>query len=170
MWCSYDTTTTHSNAHCPTKRHKRNDGKSHIAAAGSFRVRGTFSAYDLPEEDDQPERPYISVTVTEIHPTAARTAEQSHKADTWPFCSLPASRPWPFEERAKPTISFGGQEKPDVSYMYGGTVGQCEPLFGMAPMKSEPAEIKRIPRGSGNVVTVLVESGASGHCSTISSC
>ena len=145
MWCSYDTTTTHSNAHCPTKRHKRNDGKSHIAAAGSFRVRGTFSAYDLPEEDDQPERPYISFTATEVHTTAAIAEEQSHKAETWPFGLLSASRPWPFEERAKPVISFGGQEKPDFSYMYGGTDGEGEPLYGLAPMESEPAEIETPP-------------------------
>ena len=67
------------------------------------------------------------------------------------------------EARAKPTISFGGQEKQDVSYVYGGTDGAGEPLYGMAPIESEPAEIERKPHESGNVFTHLVDSGASGH-------
>ena len=47
--------------------------------------------------------------------------------------------------------------------MYGGTDGEGEPLYGMAPMESEPAEIEHKPHESSNVVTVLVDSGASGH-------
>ena len=47
--------------------------------------------------------------------------------------------------------------------MYGGTDGEGEPLYGMAPMESEPAEIERKPHESSNVVTVLVDSGGSGH-------
>ena len=163
MWCSYHKTTTHSDADSCVRRRKRADGNAHIAATGPSRVKGICSAYDLPEEDDQPERPYIPFTTTEVHPTAAIGEEQSHEADTWPFGSLSASRPWPFEEQAKPAIYFGGQEKPDVSYMYGGTDGEGEPLYGMAPMESEPAEIEHKPHESSNVVTVLVDSGASGH-------
>ena len=99
----------------------------------------------------------------EIQPTAALAAEQSHNEETWPFSSLPSSRPWPFEERAKPAISFEVQEKSDFSYMNGETDGEGGSLYGMAPMKSEPAEIERKPHESGNVVTVGVDSGASGH-------
>ena len=62
-------------------RVKRADG-SHIAATGPSRVRGICSAYDLPEEDDQPEHPHTSFTVTEVHPTAAPAAQQSRKAKT----------------------------------------------------------------------------------------
>ena len=47
--------------------------------------------------------------------------------------------------------------------MYGVTDGEGEPLYGMAPMESEPAEIEPKPHESGNVATVLVDSGASGH-------
>ena len=47
--------------------------------------------------------------------------------------------------------------------MYGGTDGAGEPLYGMAPIESEPAEIERKPHESGNVFTHLVDSGASGH-------
>ena len=47
--------------------------------------------------------------------------------------------------------------------MYGGTDGEGEPLYGMAPMEPEPAEIERKPHESGNVVLILVDSGASSH-------
>ena len=47
--------------------------------------------------------------------------------------------------------------------MYGGTDGEDEPLYGAALMASESAEIERKLRVNGNVVTVLVDSGASGH-------
>ena len=47
--------------------------------------------------------------------------------------------------------------------MYGGTDGEGEPLYGAALMASESAEIERKLRVNGNVVTVLVDSGASGH-------
>ena len=139
MWCSYHKTTTRSDADCLARRRKRADGNAHIAATGPSRVQGICSAYDLPEEDDQPERPYISFTATEVHPTAAIAAKQSHEAETWPFGSLSASRPWPFEERAKPDLWFRCQEKPDF-YMFGGTDGEGEPLYGLTPNESEPAD------------------------------
>ena len=47
--------------------------------------------------------------------------------------------------------------------MYGVTDGEGEPLYGMAPRESEPAEIERKPRESDNLVAVQVDSGASGH-------
>ena len=47
--------------------------------------------------------------------------------------------------------------------MYGGTDGESEPIYGMAPMESKLAEIERKLHESGNAVTVLVDSGASGH-------
>ena len=88
MWCSYHKTTTHSDADCGAGRRKRGDGNAHIAATGPSRVKGICSTYDLPEEDDQPERSYVSFTATEVHPTAAVAAEQSHKSETRPFGSL----------------------------------------------------------------------------------
>ena len=42
--------------------------------------------------------------------------------------------------------------------------GESESLFGTAPLQPEPAEIERKPHESGNVVTAVVDSGASGHC------
>ena len=79
-------------------------------------------------------------------------------------CSLSASRPWPFEERAKPAISFGVQERSNFSYMNGGTDGEGGSFYGMAPVEPELAEIERKPLESGNnVATVLVDSGASSH-------
>ena len=52
--------------------------------------------------------------------------------------------------------------------MNGRTDGEGGSLYGMAPLEPEPlepepAEIERKPHESGNVVTVLVGSGASGH-------
>ena len=164
VWCAYHKTATHTDDNCRARRRKRAVGNAHIAATGPSRVKRSCRAYDLQEEDDQPECPYISFTAKEVHPTAANAAEQSHKVESWPFGSLLASRPWPFEEQAKPAISFGGQEKSEFSYMYGGTDGEGKPLYGKAPTESEPAEIERKPHERGNVVTVLVDSGASGHC------
>ena len=161
-WCSYHKTTTHSDADCRARRRKPADGNAHVTAAGPSRVKEVCSAYDLPEEEDQPERPYTSFTATEVHPTAATGAEQSQKAATWPFGSLLASRSWLFEERSKPAITLGGHEKPDF-YTYGGTDGEGEPLYGVALRTSGPAEIKRKLYVNGYVVHVLVCSGASDH-------
>ena len=72
----------HSDTDCRTRRRKRADGSAKVAAAGSSRVKGICRAYDLREKEGQPERPYISFTPTEVHPTAATAAEQSHKAAT----------------------------------------------------------------------------------------
>ena len=47
--------------------------------------------------------------------------------------------------------------------MYGGTDGEGEPLYGLAPTEPDSVEIERKPHESGNVVTVLVDSGASGY-------
>lgn len=79
MWCSYIKTTTRNDAHCGMRRGGRADGNAHVAAAGFSRVKGVCSVYDLPEEDDQPERPYTSFTATEAYPTAATAATEGHK-------------------------------------------------------------------------------------------
>ena len=47
--------------------------------------------------------------------------------------------------------------------MNGGTDGEGGSLYGMTPVGPEPAEIEHKTRESDNVVTVLVNSGASGH-------
>ena len=65
------------------------------APGGANRLTATLcSAFDLPEEGDQPECPFISFTATEVHPMAATAAEQSHNDETWPFSSLSVSRLW----------------------------------------------------------------------------
>ena len=86
----------HSDADYHVRRRKQGDGNAHIAATGPSWIKGICNAYDLPEEDDQPEHPSISFTATEVHPTAAIAAEQTHNEEAWPFSSLSASRPWPF--------------------------------------------------------------------------
>ena len=65
VWCSYHRVTSHSDADCRTRRRKQADGNAHIAATRPSRIKGICSAFDLPEEeDDQPERPFISFTAT----------------------------------------------------------------------------------------------------------
>ena len=66
-------------------------------------------------------------------------------------------------EREKPTILLGGQDEADLSYMYGGTDGEGELQYGTALMASEPAAFKHTPSAGDETVTVLMDSGASGH-------
>ena len=68
---------------------------------------------------------------------------------TWRFGPLSASRPWAFEERTKPPLSFGGQEKPYFSYLYRGTDAEGELLYGAGLMASGPTEIERKPHVNG---------------------
>ena len=44
-----------------------------------------------------------------------------------------------------------------------GMDGEGGSFYGMSPLEPESAEIERKPHESGNIVTVLVDSGASGH-------
>ena len=66
-------------------------------------------------------------------------------------------------ERERPAISLGGQGESDLSYMYGGVDGGGEPQYGTALMASGPAAFKHKPSAGDDSVTVLVDSGASGH-------
>ena len=65
MWCSYHKITSHNDADCRVQQHKAG-GNAHVATARTQRIKGVCSAYDLPEEDDEPKRPYISFTATEV--------------------------------------------------------------------------------------------------------
>ena len=58
---------------------------------------------------------------------------------------------------------LGGQHEPDISYMYRGTDGEGEPLYGTALMVSGPAACKHKPSAGDDRFTVLVDSGASSH-------
>ena len=97
-----------------------------MAAAHTPRFKSVCSAYDLTEEDDEPERPYISFTVTEVESKAESVTASRQKNGTWTFSLLTAARPWQIVEREKPAISLGGQDEQDLSYMYGGTDGEGE--------------------------------------------
>ena len=85
------------------------------------------------------------------------------KNGTWPFGQLTAAHPWPFVEREKPAISLGGSDEPDLFYMYEGTDGEGEPLYGTALMASGSATFKHKPSAGDEIVTLLVDSGESGH-------
>ena len=76
------------------------------------------SALDLPEQYEEPGRPYIAFSANEMTRTVASTHREK---GTWPFGPLPiirlAPRPWPFVERCKSTISLGERDKVDVTRM-----------------------------------------------------
>ena len=158
---SFYKATPHSDADCRVQQQKAG-GNAH-AAARTQCVKGVCSAYDLTEEDDEPERPYIFFTATEVQSKTKPATAPRQKNGTWPFGPLTVARPWAFVEREKPAISLGGQDEPDFSYMYGGADGEVEPLYGTALMVSGPAAFKHKPSAGDNSVTVLVDSGASDH-------
>ena len=66
-------------------------------------------------------------------------------------------------EREKPAISLGGQDDPNSSYMYGGTNGEGEPIYGTALMASGPVAFKHEPSAGDDSVTVFVDIGESGN-------
>ena len=164
MWCSYNKTTSHNDADCRVQQHKAG-GNAHVAAAQPQRVKGICSAYDLPEEDDKPEHPYIFFTSNEVQTKKEPATAPTQSNDTWSFGPLTAS-PWPFVECEKPAISLGGHDEPDLSYMCGGGDGEGEPLYGTILIESRPAAFKRKPSADDDSVNVLVDSESSGHTST----
>ena len=163
MWCLYYKTTSHNDADCCVQKHKAGSN-AHVAAVQTQRVKRVCSAYDLSEEDDEAERPSISFTATEIQIKTEPATTPRKKNGTWPFGPLAVARPWPFVEREKLPISLGGQDKPDLSYMYGGIDGEGEPLYGTVMMASGPAAFTHKPTAVDDSVSVLVDTGASDHC------
>ena len=106
MWCSHHKATSHNDANCRVQQPKIG-GNAHVTADQTPRVKGVCSACDLPEEDDDPERLYISFAVTEVQNKTEPATAPRKKNGTWSFGPLTAARPWAFVEREKPTISLG---------------------------------------------------------------
>ena len=121
------------------------------------------SAHHLLEEDNEPNRPYISFKTTEVQSKTEPATAARQKNGTWSFGLLTAARPWSYAERKKPALLLGGEDELDLSYMYGGAGGKGEPLYGTALVASGPAAFKHKPIAGDDSVTVLVGSGASGH-------
>ena len=134
-----------------------------MTAFRTQRVKGVCSAYDLLKEDDEPDRPSISFTATEVQSKTEPATPPRQKNGTWPFGPLTAARPWPFVEREKLAILLGRQDEPDLSHMCRGAEGKGEPLYGTALVASGPAAFKHEPIAGDDTVTVLVDSGASVH-------
>ena len=152
VWCSYHKTTSHNDADCRVQQHKPG-GNAHVVASRTQRATGVCSAYDLPEEDDEAERPCFSFTATAVQSKTEPKAVPRQKNGTWPFGPLTAARPWSFVEREKPAISLGGHNEPDLYYMYEGTDGELEPLYGTALIASGPAALKHKPCAAEDSVT-----------------
>ena len=162
VWCSYHKTTSHNDADCRAQQHKAG-GNTHVTAARTQHVKGVCSAYDLPEEDDESERPYITFTATEVQSKTESATAPRQKNGIRLFSPLTAPRPWLFVERKKLAIPLGEQDESDLFYMYGGTDDEGEPLYGTALMASGPAAFKHKLSTGDDSVTVLVDSGASGY-------
>ena len=143
------------------QQHKAS-GNAHVAAAQTQRVKRVRSTYDLPEEDGELERPYISFTATEVQSKTEPAMALRQKNGIWPFGPLTAARTWPFVEREKATISLGAQDESDLYYMYEGTDGKGESPYGTTLVASGQAAFEHKPSEGDDSVTVLVDSGASG--------
>ena len=117
------------------------------------------SALDLPEQDNEPGRPYIAFLATEVTPKAAST---QIKKGTWPSGPLPSVRsaphPWPFVDRFKPIIWLGEQDKPNVTHTY-----ERVNIYGTGLMASESVGVEQKPHDGDKQVTVLVDRGALGN-------
>ena len=148
IWCSYHKTTTHSDADCRAQ-HKEGNGNVNVAL-------------DLPEQDNEPERPFLVCSATEV---TSKTASTQTEKDTWPFgpqpTMCPVPRHWPFVERSRPTTSLGEQDKPDGTHIHRRENEDEVPIYGTALMALESPGVERKPHGCGKQVTVLVDSGAS---------
>ena len=71
-------TTTHSDVDCRAQ-HKQGNGNANVATVQPSRV-GMCSALDLPEQANEPERPCIVFSATEVTSTAASTQTEGHGA------------------------------------------------------------------------------------------
>ena len=156
MWYSYHKTTSHNDVDCRVQQH-RADGNARVAAARTQHVKGVCSAYDLSEKDNEPERPYISIMATEAQSKTEPATAPRQKNGTWPFGPLTAARPWLFVKHEKPAILLCVQDEPNLSYMYGETDSEGEPLYGTALMASGPAAFKHKLSAGDDSVTVLVD-------------
>ena len=108
----------------PAAVSNKTGGNAHVAAVRTQCVKGVCSAYDLPEDDDEPERPYISFTATNVQRKTEAATAPRQKNDTWPFGLLTAARPWLFMDDEKLAISFRVKDEPDLSYMNGGVMAK----------------------------------------------
>ena len=114
----------------------------------------------------------ISFLAREVQPaTKPAEARVEEEKGAWSFGPTPAqttegwsTHPWPFTPRAAPAISFGGpvaEEKLNLCYMFG-MVNDEEPVEE-ALMASSLADITSQDNVNINFVTIMVDSGASGH-------
>ena len=99
-----------------------------MPAPRTQRVKGVCSAHHLLEEDNEPNRPYISFKTTGVQSKTEPATAARQKNGTWSFGLLTAARPWYYAERKKPALLLGGEDELDLSYMYGGAGGKGEPL------------------------------------------
>lgn len=71
---------------------------------------------DLLEQNNEPERPYISFFVTKVTITAVSTSMKQQDGA--------APRPSPSLKQNKPAISLRGQDKPEISHIYQETIAK----------------------------------------------
>ena len=70
MWCSYNKTTTHSDADCHTRPANRPNGNAHFAQVRLPSVSGVCSSWGLSGRDDSYETSCISFLAREVQPAS----------------------------------------------------------------------------------------------------
>ena len=123
--------------------------------------------------DDFDEKPCISFSAKEVQSATkpAKTRVKEEEKGTRPFgpALTPATEgwethPWPFTPHAEQAISFGGpvaEEKSNLCFTFG--MVNDEELVEKALTPSSSATIKSEDSVNSNLVTLMVDSGASGH-------
>ena len=84
MWCSYHKPPSHNDSDCRVQQQNA-DGNADVVATRAQRVKGVSSAYDVPEEDDEQDHPYISFIATEVQSKTEPATALRQKNGTWPF-------------------------------------------------------------------------------------
>ena len=156
IWCSCHKTTTHRDAGYGAQQ-KQDSANDNIAIVQPSRV-GMCKAPDLPDQDNEPGRPHVNFSATQV--------TQIEK-NTWSLgpmptiCSMPP--PWPLVERSRPIISLDEEDKPDVTPIHGIANEDGVHTYGKALMASESPRVEQNLHDGHNPVTALVKSEASGN-------
>ena len=154
--------TTHRDADYRVQDKQDNDNAN--VATVKPRREDICSAFDLPEQDNKPGRPFVAFSVSGKTPAAASIQIEKGVWSLDPLPNIrPAPRPWPFVERIKPIILLCEQDKPDVTNTHERANEHDIPFCDNALMASESPGVEQKSHDGGNLVRVLVDSGASGN-------
>ena len=172
MWCSCSKTTTHNDADFRARSANGLHGKGHFAHVRPPSFPEICSSWDLPGRDDSDEKLCISISAREVQPATKHTrARVEKKNGAWPFGPVltAATEGWStrarqFTPRTEPGISSGepvAEEKSNFCYTFG--MVNDEKSVEKTLMASSSVAVKPKDSVNSNLVTLLVDSGASGY-------